>query len=262
MSDEVCGVVHPEKSSLPAGINDRSSGDVAFLLDDGSSVVCHSSVIPGEMGEVCAQQRTIELRNTNREALEKLIDFFYGNELVILRSNIEDIYAVAILFKVTSVMCACWTITMGTHTHVTILNSEWTKTTAGIDALARVFELEATTKSAMRQTPDVVKNLITSPYLILRSEDELCTFLLKYHAKNPSVESVSLFHYVLAENLSSELCEQIFTDADKQIVKILAKRRFLASEMNEDTSRRYKQRSLLECFSDLIENNILLTETI
>lgn len=248
--EEVLAVI--SNPNAVTGLGHPTTGDVVFVLDDGSHVRCHSRALNGEMREECAQ-RNVEFKDVDRASLQTIVDFLYGKPIILTQSNAENIYAVAIMFKIAPVMSACWTITMGTHVLVTILNSDLGKTPASTDALARVFELEPTQRKALRQSPDVIKSIITSPFLILNTEDDLCKFLLKYYATNKKQDALMLFHFVLAENLSSELCERIFAEEDKQIVKILAKRRFIGLEMHENTSNRYKKRSRIECFMDLLE---------
>lgn len=229
----------------------RGKSVMTFTLDD-TTFQCHSNVIISDFPPEVLQQN-ITLKDIDKSAMRQIIDFFYGSDLVLTPENIEKIYAVAISLKITDIMRICWTITNGTHCLTAILRDNWYNTTVCIDALAAVFHFPSVRKAAQRQTPDVIKKFLTSPFLVIPDEDTLCRFLLDYQAKNPkSLETILLFEYIMAENLSSELCDQIFMQADKRIVTILAKRRFRALEIYEETKNRYQKRDQYDCYKALL----------
>ncbi|OHT13398.1 hypothetical protein TRFO_16499 [Tritrichomonas foetus] len=195
----------------------------------------------------------------NKTILQNFRNFINGNPLIIEEINYESLLLIALELEISLLLEKTFFFTEVIDIR-NLLFSDNCQIPANVtaDILASVFDLFMPFHPLLEKPPFFIKLILSSEKFVTSSEDTLCKWVMSYfriHKDEP--DSLLLFNYIKAENLSEEFAKNIIQDIDIHACMILMNRRLTFDPndvTNENNQFRYKVRTIEELFSDFTQS--------
>ena len=196
--------------------------------------------------------------------LQQLLNFINGEPLIINEENFEELLNIGSLLEMPIILEKAFFFS-----EVIDIRNLLFDPTSGIpetiaaDIIASVFDLFYNFKPIKEQLPFFIQNILRSDKLIIKNEEDLCSWLIDYKEniqKEYYSDYLMLFSYIYAENLSEEFCTKLLDIKDANIQIILMERRlsFDPNSNIQNCTTRYMARTIEQLFDALINQFSIL----
>lgn len=190
--------------------------------------------------------------------LQQLLNFINGEPLIINELNFEALLTVGSHLEIPIILEKAFFFS-----EVIDIRSLLFDTNSGIpekittDIIASVFDLFYTYPPLKDKIPFFIQAILLSDKLTIQKEEDLCSWLIDYRKhviSDYDADSLMLFSYIHAENLTEEFCKNLLGTKDINVQIILMEKRLTFDpDSNDQTcSSRYINRTTEQLFAALV----------
>ena len=242
-----------------------SIGNISFFtskfLSASTSIKINEALTQNQNLNKDENQSEIKFENINvdQETVRTLLDFFNGKTITINEKNFENMLSIASTLEIPALLEQSFFLAEAIDIR-NLLFSENSRIPEKVitDIIASVFDLFSTCDDLLQKPPYFVRLILLSKKLVVQSEDFLCEWIFRYHNTNYDLhtESLFLFNYVLAQNLSEEYCAKLSEINDIHALLIIMEKRLTYDPKNDEyktQSNRYQKRTNIELLTELTQ---------